>query len=117
MVDSSPAGSADAKLSRAQIRQQYGIGCNPGRSRCYSAVTAEWSHLLYICTMLYAKENRNFDQSFINMGGHSLLQHMRRRTEPFFGIMYLNRLPLWRSGKGTAYSAAGHLFVAAGLFA
>ena len=33
----------------------------------------------------YAKEIRNFEQSFIAMGGHSLLQHMRRRTEPFFG--------------------------------
>lgn len=33
----------------------------------------------------YEREIRNLEHSFIAAGGHSLLRHMRRRTEPFFG--------------------------------
>ncbi|MFA6928987.1 MAG: transglutaminase-like domain-containing protein [Lentisphaeria bacterium] len=34
---------------------------------------------------VYEKEIRNLEHSFIAAGGHSLLRHLRRRTEPFFG--------------------------------
>ena len=41
--------------------------------------------LVFYLHDVYGKQIRNLEQSFIAAGGHSMLRHLSRRTEPFFG--------------------------------
>ncbi len=48
-------------------------------------ILAGMTALTFYLHDVYEKEIRNLEQSFIAAGGHSMLRHLGRRTEPFFG--------------------------------
>ena len=87
-------------LALAMLKTSHPPGLLEARRRLQVRIVA-LLNLLILAGMIaltfflhdtYEKKIRDFEQSFVAAGGHSLLRHLYRRAEPFFGMdVDLNR--------------------------